>query len=176
MRTGTKSILIGVHCILWHPLTVGFAWHRLYDEWPTWREWVCIFLHDVGYALCSKMDDERGEQHPVLGAYFAGLLFGQEYRDLVLWHSRHLAQKCGREPSKLCWPDKLSITLEPKKFYLFRARLSGELEEYRENSAHLLSRDASDEEWFDWIQKRFRKLAQDRKQDVSRRPGQEGHP
>jgi len=46
MKVGTKSLLWGVHQIFWHPLTVTLAWRELYKKWPSWKEFVCIFIHD----------------------------------------------------------------------------------------------------------------------------------
>lgn len=56
---GTRSLLFGVHQFLWHPWTVYRAWRYLYGK-PTWREVVCIFLHDLGYFGKPNMDGEEG--------------------------------------------------------------------------------------------------------------------
>jgi hypothetical protein len=130
MKLGTKSLLFGVHQVLWHPFTVWRAWRHLYGR-PTWRECVCIMIHDWGYFGCPEMDGPEGELHPLEGAAIAGFLFGPKYYDLVLLHSRHLANKMGLPPSKLCWADKLSMRFEPQWFYLLRARVTGEILEYR---------------------------------------------
>jgi len=135
MTTGTKSLLFGVHQVIWHPITVWLAWIWRFRKVPTFRETVCIVVHDWGYFGKAKMDDEKGIQHPEAGAAIAGKLFGPEYHDLCLLHSRHYANRVGAEPSPLCWADKLSIIFEPWWLYLPRAWLSGELSEYRINSA-----------------------------------------
>ena len=127
---GTRSLLFGVHQFLWHPFTVWLAWKELYGP-PNWREIVCILLHDVGYWGKKNMDDNEGLKHPEVGAAVAGRLFGEEYRQLVLGHSRSYAQLCEIIPSKLCWADKLSIKYESWWTYLPRALLSGELKQYR---------------------------------------------
>lgn len=57
MKTGTKSLLFGVHQFIWHPLTVLLAWIKLYG-WPAWEELVCIIIHDWGYWGKSNMDGE----------------------------------------------------------------------------------------------------------------------
>jgi hypothetical protein len=136
MKTGTKSLLFGVHQFIWHPITVWLAWRRLYGC-PSWRECVCIVVHDWGYWGCAEMDGPCGSLHPKRGATIARNLFGEKYAQLVMWHSRSLARRFGTEPSKLCWPDKLSMIYDPQWFYLIRARLSGELAEYRENAARV---------------------------------------
>ncbi|SRR6266545_2269186 len=124
MKVGTKSLLMGVHQIFWHPFTVYRAWTRLYGH-PTFRESFCIFFHDWGYWGSSEMDGITGANHPELGAAIAGVLFGEAHRNLVLLHSRRYAVDRSRYPSKLCWADKLSIVYEPDWFYLLRARASG---------------------------------------------------
>lgn len=168
MRIGTKSILFGVHQFLWHPLTVLRAWRKLYGR-PTWREAVCIMIHDWGYWGCPNMDGVEGEQHPIRGALLAmGLFLDMQYYYLVLDHSRHYARTQEREPSKLCWADKLSILYEPAWFYLLRARLSGEVKEYRRVAADFggppLS--ASDREWFKWVRERLVRLANEQRGDA----------
>jgi hypothetical protein len=134
MKTGTKSLLFGVHQFIWHPIVVAVAWRRLYGEWPGFYEAICIFVHDWGYWGCAEMDGPQGAQHPLLGAKIAARLLGQDYERLVLLHSRTTSKSFGLEPSRLCWPDKYSIVVEPRWFYMLRARLSGELTEYHTNS------------------------------------------
>ncbi len=109
------------------------------------------------------MDDARGEQHPVVGAGIIHGLYlkanGYSLDDcesadklflLVKYHSRYLAARDGEQPSKLCWADKLSMSYDPMRFYLFRARLSGELSEYRKHGAEKISLIQSDSVWFAW--------------------------
>ena len=158
MKVGTKSLLIGVHQIFWHPFTVYRAWIRLYGP-PSFREAVCILLHDWGYWGSSEMDGPSGSNHPEPGAAIADALFGERHRDLVLLHSRRYALNHSRSPSKLCWADKLSIVYEPDWFYLLRARASGELEEYRRQALSWVPSDKSNREWLLWVKRRFAKVA-----------------
>lgn len=130
MKTGTKSVLFGVHQFIWHPITVLLAWIDLYG-WPNWKEVVCIFVHDLGYLGKEEMDGPDGNTHPELGAKIAGWLFGPEYRDLCLYHSRNYAQLSGVEPSKLCWSDKWSPMFDQLHLYWIRGVLSGEIAQYR---------------------------------------------
>jgi hypothetical protein len=134
VKVGTKSLLFGVHQFAWHPFTVFLAWRKLYGL-PTWREIVCIIIHDWGYWGCSDMDGQSGSQHPFLGAKIAGKLLGALYWQLVISHSRSLCSKANILPSRLCWADKLCIAYDPAWFYLIRARLSGEIKEYRAKAA-----------------------------------------
>ena len=156
MKTGTKSILIGTHQFLWHPFTVWLAWVELYGT-PGWKETICIATHDLGYIFCPDMDGPCGENHPLLGARIAEYLFGKEYHDLCLYHSRTTASKYNVEPSKLCWADKLSIRWEPAWFYLLRASLSGEIKEYRKHAAEFdaIPLTRSNSEWFVWAKERM---------------------
>jgi hypothetical protein len=127
---GTKSLLFGVHQFLLHPLLVTLAWHHLYKSWPGWRELFCIFVHDLGYWGVKDMDGFDGRCHPFLGAKIARRLFGQEYYNFCIGHSRSLCRQVGVRYSKLCWADKCSVSLESDWFYLLRARLTGELGQY----------------------------------------------
>jgi hypothetical protein len=168
MRIGTRSLLFGVHQFLWHPITVYIAWLKLYGR-PNWRETICIAIHDWGYWGKPNMDGIEGERHPELAAEIAFRLFGIEYEHLCLFHSRHYARKCRQEPSQLCWADKLSIIYEPYWWYLFRARLSGELKEYRKvaAAAGFIPLSASDREWFVWIKDKFEALGREQRNVVA---------
>lgn len=152
MKIGTKSLLFGVHQIIIHPICVYRAWRYLYGR-PKWREVICIIIHDWGYFGKPNIDGPEGSRHPEYAARLATKLFGIRYGDLCLYHSRHYARDAVQEPSKLCWADKLSIIMEPKWFYLFRARISGELREFREEAAAdgFMSIDQTDSVWYDWI-------------------------
>jgi hypothetical protein len=158
MKIGTKSLLFGVHQFLYHPWTVARAWRFLYGRWPKGWEWVAILVHDWGYWGCETMDGRDGKLHPKQGARIIGKLARKSGRvveliDLVLYHSRSFAAADKQPPSKLCWPDKASLLFDPPWFYLLRARLSGELVEYRFRAA--LSRhvaaECSDRQWLEWL-------------------------
>ncbi len=168
MKKGTKSILFGVHQFLWHPFTVWLAWIWLYKRAPSYKELVCIIIHDWGYWGKVNMDDEDGETHPEAGARIANKLFGSKYHYLCLFHSRHYARNAGVEPSALCWADKMSIMFEPWWFYLPRARMSGELQEYRELAANagLVPLSATNREWFAWVKAKLAKLGLEKKSNA----------
>ena len=114
------------------------------------------------------MDDEEGEKHPEFAAKIAGKLFGVQYHDLCLLHSRHYARNAGREPSSLCWADKMSIIFEPWWLYLPRAWLSGELFEYRKIAAGagFIPLSSSHRDWYRWIQDRLSTLGKEKRGDV----------
>jgi hypothetical protein len=164
---GSRSLLFGVHQFFWHPWTVYRAWRYLYGK-PTWREIVCIIVHDLGYWNKSNMDGEEGARHPEVGARFASRILGEEYGKLVLYHSRHYANLQNELPSKLCWADKLSILFDPKWFYLLRARSTGEIREYRQNGSSFVAVNMSDSEWYDWITDHFVEAARSGTIDAKR--------
>ena len=164
MRTGTKSVLFGVHAFWYHPITVWRAWRELYGRRPDFWETVAIVVHDLGYVGCEHMDDAHGERHLIFGAELIRRLYRATHRAtpfyeaearrlhrLVRYHSRYLAARERRNPSPLCWPDKLSLRFDPPAFYLFRARLSGELAQYRMAARQKICLSASDTMWLEWL-------------------------
>jgi hypothetical protein len=180
MKVGTKSLLVGAHQFLWHPITVTLAWRELYEKWPNWKEMICIIVHDWGYLGCSDIDGKEGEEHPYKGAEIVtfldhnfymgtGELPGDDkwltkskeiewkYYFLALRHSRNMANRYHKEPSKLCWADKLSVKFDPWFLYLPRVLLSGEIKEYRKSAADFgeIPLSASDKEWYLWARKRM---------------------
>ena len=173
MKTGTKSLLFGVPQFAIHPLVVFIAWCKLYGR-PSWREIVCIGIHDWGYWGSPNMDGEEGEKHPRLGAEIAGRLFDEwaegysepTYYSLCLYHSRHYARNRETEPSRLCWADKLSVLYEPWWLYLPRAWASGELSEYRALAVPFVPLTASNRTWYAWLQDRLGTLAREQRGDA----------
>ena len=130
MKVGTKSVLFGVHCVLIHPFFLARAWWMLHGFPSDPRLWVAFFVHDLGYLGKPNMDGPQGERHVLLGGRIMGWLFGPKWRDFVLCHSRHWAQRAGKRYSKLCVADKLAFVLTPAWLYIPMARWSGELREY----------------------------------------------
>lgn len=138
MRVGTKSVLFGVHQFLWHPITVALAFRRVHRRLPSWWEAIGIVFHDIGYWGCVNIDGLSGIRHPYVGAEIAGQIVdlfskrrGWDVRYFCLYHSSTFAKLCHGYPSNLYLPDKVSLLFDPKWFYLLRARLSGELAEYK---------------------------------------------
>jgi len=159
MRVGTKSVLFGAHCFFLHPWFVARAWWKLFGfPWDP-RLWVAFFVHDLGYWGKPNMDGKEGEAHVEWGAGVMGRLFDgrpknegrpidgrpqdlsgwsvlssgrwvEKWGNFCLLHSRFYAKQLGRPVSRLCFADKLAVVLEPWWFYLPRAILSGEVQEY----------------------------------------------
>ncbi len=151
MTVGTKSVLYGAHAFWLHPWFVAWAWWKLYGfPWDP-RLWAAFFLHDLGYWGSPNMDGPDGERHPEWGAVVMSELFDrwQDHRPVVetenygrrllgrwgmftLLHSRFLAKRLHRSPSRLCIADKLAVAIEPWWLYLPRVNLTGEIDEYME--------------------------------------------
>jgi hypothetical protein len=166
MKIGTKTLLIGAHQILWHPVCVTLAWRELHNKrWPDWKIFICIVIHDWGYWGSPNIEGEEGENHPYLGARLAlrylddsnDLILNHVYADFCLFHSRTLSAIFSRIPSDLCWADKLSVKFDPWWLYLLRVWLSGEIHEYRKKAAELgeVPLLASNKEWYLWAQARM---------------------
>jgi len=179
MKIGTRTILFGVHQFVWHPVTVWLAFHKLYRRWPSWWETVGIVCHDLGYWGRSDIDGAEGRGHPVPGARLAAAIVGFfsppsgvvgdcyrigsersfEVFDFCIGHSREMVKTYdilfgagAAELSKLCWADKYSIFFEPEWFYLLRARLSGEIQEFKQLAIKggYVPASATDREWLHW--------------------------
>lgn len=137
MKIGTKSLLFGSHQFLLHPWFVAAAWWKLYGfPWDP-RLWVAFFVHDLGYIGKPNMDGPEGEDHVLLGAWIMGVLFGRKWRYFCACHSRFWARNYCLDPSRLCYADKLAISLTPAWLYLPLARASGEIHEYIERHRDL---------------------------------------
>ena len=161
MKVGTRSLLFGIHQFIWHPIVVWRAWKYLYGKRPTWKETICIIIHDWGYWGKPELDGPAGVEHPLYGAKLAQRLLGDSYWELCAGHSRSYVKLVNERwgmnhgipkyyTSKLCWADKLSFCFEPRWFYIFRAKLSGEWPlVYEESMRHHLmdSKDVTPKEW-----------------------------
>ena len=136
MKIGTKSVLFGAHQFLIHPWFVAWGWWTLYGFPFDLRLWCAFFLHDLGYVGKPNMDGPEGETHPEFGADLMRGLFGSEWGDFCLLHSRYYAKTLGKQPSRLCMADKLAIALTPAWLYLPMVRATGEIKEYMAHAKH----------------------------------------
>jgi len=156
MKTGTKSILFGAHCFFIHPFFVFAAWWKLYGFPFDIRLSIAFMVHDLGYWGCTKMDDAEGELHPYFGAKIMGFLFGKEWYEFTLYHSRFLAKKNNAQYSRLCVADKLAIGLTPTWLYLPMANATGEIYEYMTmttaNSSGTVAYEPSQVKWHKKVQ------------------------
>ena len=158
MKLGTKTLLFGVHNFFWHPLLVLIAWVKLYHSFPSWRELVCIIIHDWGYWGKTTLKDKDGDNHPEFGAKLAGKWFGKEWSDFVLGHSNFYIIRYGVPRSKLLAPDKYWHCIIPLWCYKVLAVPSGEFRHYRgvTNARQVGPLTDSDKEWWKKIQDRCR--------------------
>lgn len=136
MKMGTKSVLFGAHQFLIHPWFVAWGWWTLYGFPFDPRLWCAFILHDLGYVGKPNMDGPEGETHPEFGADLMRGLFGAEWGDFCLLHSRYYAKTLGKQPSRLCMADKLAIALTPAWLYLPMVRATGEISEYMAHAKH----------------------------------------
>jgi hypothetical protein len=170
MKIGTKSLLFGCHQIFWHPITVMFAYRKLFRQWPDLPGLISIAVHDLGYWGRGDIDGEEGKQHPFLGGnivgkivyrllrwrgmkpFSAAMIAGEQALRCVL-HSGSLARDNGLAPSDLCWADKYSIFCEPEWLYLLRTTLSGEIDEFRLNAvrSNHIPANATNRDWLRWF-------------------------
>lgn len=130
MNVGTRSILFGAHQFILHPLILFMAWWKLYGFPTDPRLWVAFLVHDLGYWGKPNMDGPEGETHVELGAKIMAQLFGKEWGNFCLYHSRFYAKRDGAHFSRLCVADKQAIVMDPWWLYLPRVLLSGEVWEY----------------------------------------------
>ncbi|MDH5541934.1 MAG: hypothetical protein OEY64_03105 [Nitrospinota bacterium] len=155
MKLGTKTLLFGVHQVVIHPLLVTIAWCKLYKSFPSFKELVCIIIHDWGYWGKASLKCEDGDRHPELGAKIAGKLFGPEWSDFILGHSSFYIVRHHIKRSKLLAPDKYWHCFTPFWFYRWLSVPTGEMKHYRElGHARQVARfEASDEEWYEELKR-----------------------
>lgn len=167
MKTGTKSVLFGAHQFAIHPWFLAAAWTKLYGFPIDPRLWAAFFVHDLGYIGKPNMDGPEGELHPYLGAKIMRI-FGQEWHDFSLYHSRFLAKQHGKPFSRLCVADKLAICLTPTWLYLPMVRLTGEINEYMKDAAtgqykSMNLSTKNQEDWFTSVKVYLRKWVEEHK-------------
>ncbi len=151
MRLGTKTLLFGVHQVILHPILVTVAWMILYRSVPTWREMICILIHDWGYWGRPNLKDADGDRHPEWGAEIAGKLLGSEWCDFILGHSSFYQIRYGVNQSKLFAPDKYWHCVIPLWFYKALSVPTGEFKHYRslKHARQVADPHESDREW--WV-------------------------
>lgn len=113
MKIGTKSVLFGAHCFLWHWFFVAWGWYQLhgfkrveigfvsvpppqaFDPRPVraslWsiRLWIAFMVHDLGYIGKPNMDGIEGESHPLLGARIMSRLFDRQHLQVLRVEGEH---------------------------------------------------------------------------------------
>lgn len=158
MTLGTKTLLFGVHQFLIHPILVIIAWIKIYKSFPSFRELVCIFIHDLGYWGKPSLKNADGDKHPELGGQIAWWLFGNEWKDFVLGHSSFYVKRNCMQRSKLFYADKYWHNMIPLWFYKILAVPTGEFKHYRglKHARQVSELDATDDEWWQKLQQACR--------------------
>jgi hypothetical protein len=144
MKIGTKTLLFGNHQFILHPVCVYIAWVKLYHHIPSWKEAVCILIHDWGYWGLPNIDGPEGEGHPKWASDWAHIhldgLFGKYYykkdypfyyQQLCRYHSSTLANQSQKPTSRLFLADKYGQVIIPSWVQVILGKLTGETNEYR---------------------------------------------
>lgn len=141
---GTRSLLVGGHQFLIHPVACALAWRQLYGSWPTALPyWVAFLVHDWGYWGLTNMDGEEGKNHPERGGDIMAWLFDPTAQDifddrLVSWaeftwaHSRSYQRQYHLSPSRLMHADKRATGMLPVWLLGLLYWASGESVEFRD--------------------------------------------
>jgi hypothetical protein len=109
LTQGTVSIIFGCHSPI-HSIQVIRAWIKIYGRLPSFKEIICIFLHDVGHIGLNYLDNyEEKKTHWKLGAKIARFLFGDWGYSFIGGH----CSNSGLKVSKLYYADKLSWLIAP---------------------------------------------------------------
>jgi hypothetical protein len=119
MKLGTKSILFGAHAFWLHPWFVARAWWKLYGfPWDP-RLWVAFFVHDLGYWGKEHMDDEEGENHPLLGANIMHGFFDREWETRNMGPGTLHMQVTGPDWYPMGVVDSFSYQVRSRKWFNF---------------------------------------------------------
>jgi len=119
-----------------HPELGARIMHFLFDGWQTDKcvklyvdEWVLQLYLNAGWKVTKKTISP----HPIWLYEFVTLkkrVRKTTWQDFARYHSRYYTKKKGATLSKLCFADKLSITLVPEWLYLPMTNATGEILEY----------------------------------------------
>jgi len=135
MNVGTKSIFVGAHQCILHPIALAIAWTRLYGLPLDFRLLISFAVHDLGYFGLENTAGKEGDRHPIRGAAIMRMFFGKAWGDFTLYHSRNYARKRNRPYSRLAVADKLATTILPAWLYVPMVCLTGEIDEYMSYTA-----------------------------------------
>lgn len=135
MKVGTKSLLYGVHQVVWHPFFVLMAWIWLFGR-PSFGELVAIVIHDWGYWGKPNMDGPEGDTHPEWAASLFDRWGREDLGAQCRGHSRFWARKKGARLSKLCYADKMGNASMPVWWWAVAAMVTGEYNDYVEAEKH----------------------------------------
>jgi hypothetical protein len=152
MTEGTKSVLLGAHQFILHPILVLIQFMRFHKRFPQWWELVGIFLHDMGYCGLNYLSNKKSKPlHVYRSAALAKKLLsklgrGDEVFEFIMGH-------LGTYPvrSDLYWPDKLSQLITPKSWLYWEKWVEGFEKSPDEWMEIVKDRIANDKiEWRNW--------------------------
>lgn len=113
MTEGTRSLLIGCHSFIMHPLMVIKAWRWWFGHWPKPWQIICIVVHDWGVAGRQYLSNNNAKYgHWMLGAVIAKKLFGDKGSAFVAGHTPESSEQ-GWVRSDLWYADKASWLVAP---------------------------------------------------------------
>ncbi len=115
MTEGTRSLLIGCHSFIMHPLMVIKAWHWWFGRWPRPWQIICIFIHDWGIAGRDYLTWKYAKVgHWRCGAHLAYKFFGQKGFDFCAGHTPESTRAFADiKRSDLWYADKASWLVAP---------------------------------------------------------------
>jgi len=116
---------------------------------------IAYFIEDVGLAFCHPWRSLTDEAFGFERFLRATKRRGEVYK-LCIGHSRFYAAEYKVPISALFRADKASLFHDPRWFYLLRAAMSGELEEYMRNSK--LPADTTAEQWWQWYEMKVKSI------------------
>lgn len=136
MKQGTRSLLVGCHQFIWHPLLVIVGWVLWHNSFPRFWELVCIFIHDWGVWGTDYLDGPDNKvRHPERGANIAKRFFGEKGWMLIAGHSLEYIkgwdavhpdlQPPDLEVSDLFYADKYSWLITPNFLLTWQHRVEG---------------------------------------------------
>lgn len=114
-----STVTVGTHGPL-HSIGIIKAHKDLVGKYPTFKEFVSIFLHDIGYLKTGVVNDLR---HPELGASIARRLFGQDMANYILGHSATYAKEFNIPLSELYILDKVWHNYVPEGLLRFAGKM-----------------------------------------------------
>lgn len=92
-------------------------------------DWRCRLVLIRGW---SRAGDTGGAKSTALATFETE----GNWHDFTLLHSRFIAKRHGRKPSRLCVADKMATVLMPWWLYLPMVNLTGEIHEYMSDTLH----------------------------------------
>lgn len=156
---GTRSILVGAHQFVLHPVFVALAWRKLMGGWPiAIPVWFAFVVHDWGYWGLHDMDGDEGKRHPIGGAAMMHAWFDSVFEEkwwkFTAGHSRYFAELQHIPTSDLMRVDKYATAIVPLPLYLACVLASGECWEYVQYHHDYHGKPTTDNRWRDlwfWV-------------------------